>query len=220
MKRRPTVGEKIGAGAAELRKVARLWIPDASEILLGFLWGALPGFLEVIGEVEITGDEEELERWLTQHLEPEIRDVMDPYSPFRIQHAPREFETRLGGRAQAPEYDLGFVLREEPRVIWPIEAKVIPRATQTAEYVKEILENFLTCRRAPFSSEAAMIAYLLKGKPEVFFGRVSERVPCAMERHPAFNSEPHRRSDHVREIPPGSSYQPQLHLNHLVFVLY
>jgi hypothetical protein len=75
---------------------ARAWNPDASARLLGYVWSGLDNLTsEVLSEIDVTGNEEELERTITQLLEPRIRAVMPASSPFYIQHAARENETRM-----------------------------------------------------------------------------------------------------------------------------
>jgi hypothetical protein len=200
--------------------LARAWNPDASGHLLGYVWSGLDKLTsEVLNEIPVTGDEEELERNITQHLEPRIRAVMPASSPFYIQHAVRENETRLPPPAQAPEYDLAFCLHGNPRVMWPIEAKVLDTAGQVSEYIKAIHGNFLTCRYAPFSSEAAMLAYLVSGDINQLFLNLEAKIPCTLNPYPRFANRPHKVSSHTRRVPPEKLYPAQISLHHLILRL-
>jgi hypothetical protein len=219
--RNPTIAEnRWPRPPPEFLQLARIWFPDASERLLGYIWSGLDKFTtEVLSEINITGGEEELERSITQLLEPRIRAAMPAHSPFYIQHAARENETRLRPPAQAPEYDLAFCLYSNPRVMWPIEAKVLDTAGQVAEYIKEIHGNFLTCRYAPFSSEAAMLIYLVSGNINQLFNNLEVKIPCTLDLYRSFRDRPHRVSSHTRHVPAGKSYPEQLSLHHLVLRL-
>ena len=221
MRRYPTIAENRWSGPPqEFLELARRWIPDASERLLSYVWEGLDILSrEVIQPINITGDEEELERSITELLEPRIRSVVPVYSPFYIQHAARENETREIPPAQAPEYDLAFRPRSNPRIMWPIEAKVIHTDGRVSKYVKEIHDNFLTCRYAPFSSEAVMLAYLVKGSPDKFFVNISKKIPCKLDNHPHFIDRYHRVSDHARNVPDGENYPASITLHHLVLLL-
>jgi hypothetical protein len=202
-------------------QLAKAWKSDASERLLSYIWSGLDKFIaEMLSEIDITGDEEELERSITQDLEPLIRPAIPPYSPFYIQHSPREYETRLPPPAQAPEYDLAFCLHANRRIMWPIEAKVLDTAGRVAEYIKEIHCNFLTCRYSPFSSEAAMLIYLVSGDINQLFNNLEIKIPCTLDIHRSFRNRPHRVSNHTRHVPIGKSYPAQLSLHHLVLRLY
>jgi hypothetical protein len=103
--------------------------------------------------------------------------------------------------------------------MWPIEAKVLDTAGQVSEYINEIHGNFLTCRYAPFSSEAAMLAYLVSGNINQLFANLEARIQCTLSPHPRFADRPHKVSSHTRHVPAGKPYPAQLSLHHLVLRL-
>jgi hypothetical protein len=219
--RNPTIAEKRWSGVpTEFMMLARARNLDPSERLLGYVWSGLDKLTsEVLNGIDVTSNEEELERNITQLLEIRIRDVMPASSPFYIQHAVRENETRLPPPAQAPEYDLAFCLHGNPRVMWPIEAKVLDTAGQVSEYIKAIHGNFLTCRYAPFSSEAAMLAYLVSGDINQLFVNLEAKIPCTLNPYAGFSNRPHKVSSHTRHVPNGKPYPAQISLHHLVLRL-
>jgi hypothetical protein len=198
-------------------KLAKLWRSDAVDILLDFIWRALDR-LKLLG-FQFDPKQENLEREITQLLEPEIREVMTGAEPYFIQHGPFESETRAPAPAQPPQYDLGFILRDNRRAIWPIEAKVLKSDGAVAEYVKDVRAAFLTATYAPFSSEAAMLGYLLGGSPARALARISETLPCTMEQHPRFLDRDHRLSRHTRTIPPGKPYPVEFICHHVISLL-
>jgi hypothetical protein len=140
---------------------------------------------------------------------------MSGYEPFYIQHSPRERET-MKQRGQPPEYDLAFVLRADERIMWPLEAKVLETDGEVGEYVKDVRNEFLTCRYAPFSSEGAMLAYLLSGDPKKVFNNLTAKIPCRLTAHPVFSGRPHMMSEHQRQVEAGKTYPRDFCCHHLV----
>ena len=62
--------------------------------------------------------------------------------------------------------------------MWPLEAQVLKTDGAVSEYIKEINDNFMTCRYAPFSSEGGMLGYLLSGNPDKAFTNIAKKLPC------------------------------------------
>jgi len=193
--------------------LASEWCEDQSAILLAFVW---QGYDLLSTELPAGINLKDLERSITQSLELRIRRVMTGDEPFDMQHSPRERETMKPSPAQPPEYDLAFVLRAEERVMWPLEAKVLETDGAVRDYVEDIRNEFLTCRYAPFSSESAMLAYLLSGTPENVFRNVTAKLPCSLEGHPRFPRRPHRVSKHQRPTKAGKVYPRDFRCHHLV----
>jgi hypothetical protein len=180
--------------APEFLDLAAEWCRDQSENLLGFVWQAY----EQLKVDQPFIDGRDLERSITQVLEPRIRSKMSGDEPFYFQHKPGEHATMLAPPAQPPEYDMAFVLRAEERIMWPMEAKVLETDGTVADYVKDIREQFLTCRYAPFSGDGAMIGYLLSGSTNKAFNNIAKKTPCVLEDVPAFIERPHKLSRHTR----------------------
>lgn len=193
-------------------KLAREWCDDQSAILLSFVWQAYDQMLRDDPFV----DGRDLERSVTQLLEPRIDGVMSGDEPFYIQHEPKERETMKFSRGQPPEYDLAFVLRVDERIMWPLEAKVLETPAKISEYVKAIREKFVKCQYAPFCSEGSMLGYLLSGSPFDAFKNIAATVPCVLVDHPSFPSRPHKLSEHLRIVPLGKSYPPSFRCHHLI----
>lgn len=197
--------------------LAKSWRIDAINILLDFIWRGLDR-LKAQG-LTFDPDQENLEREITQLLEPEIRDVMTGLEPYYIQHGLFESQTRMPAPAQPPQYDLGFVLRANRRAIWPIEAKVLKTDGTVAEYVKDVKESYLNATYAPFSSEAAMLGYLLRGSPTTALARIAEALACTLDPHPGFDERDHKISHHIRTIPLGEKYPIEFTCNHLICLI-
>jgi hypothetical protein len=159
----------------EFVSLAGRWCANQSANLLASVW---QGYDLLSSEPPSRFDRRDLERSITQLLELRIRKVMSGDEPYDVQHSPRERET-MKSRGQPPEYDLAYVLRADERIMWPLEAKVLETDGDVGEYIKDLKNEFLTCRYAPFSSEGAMLAYLLSGKPEIVFGNLAQRFRVA-----------------------------------------
>ena len=97
-----------------------------------------------------------------------------------------------------------------------MEAKVLENSAAVSEYVRDIQEEYLKCRYAPFSSEGSMLGYLLSGAPTDAFRHIAKRVPCKLKDHPSFLSRPQKVSKHVRSVPIGKSYPVTFRCHHLM----
>jgi hypothetical protein len=193
--------------------LARAWMHEPADNLLGFVWQAYDLMLLQMPTV----DTRDVERSITQLLEPRIRSAMNGYEPFYIQHGPFERETMAPPPAQPPAYDLAFVLLADERIMWPLEAKVLDTPGTLAEYEKEIREQYLTCRYAPFSSSGAMMGYLLTGTAADALVRIASKLSVPLEGVTQFATRPHRRSKHQRRVPSGKPYPSEFVCHHLIF---
>lgn len=220
MERKLSIGELRWPISQEFVSVAKRWKEDASAILLGFIWKGYDSLSNaILLKIDCTQAEDQIERSVTQYLTPKIRDNMTGYEPFDVEQGVNEFETREPSPAQPPVYDIAFVLRQNERVMWPLEAKVLKSDGSVGEYVKEITRNFLTCRYAPFSSEGAMLGYLLSGKPSNAFANIAKKTPCTLRKSSAFSKRNHMISDHVRSIRRGKPYPANFVCHHLILMI-
>ncbi|MCY4553848.1 MAG: hypothetical protein OXC79_09260 [Candidatus Poribacteria bacterium] len=182
--------------------LVRLWMRNPAGQFLNFVWLA---YKDMIASPPYV-DTRDLERSITQLLEPRIRDRMTGYEPFYIQHGPFERETMKSPPAQPPEYDLAFVSRANERIMWPIEAKVLETPRKVAAYVRDVRVEFLTCRYAPFSDSGAMLGYLLTGIPDDALVTIAQKLGCKLETVAGHTEKPIRLSKHRRKVPAGKPY--------------
>jgi hypothetical protein len=136
--------------------------------------------------------------------------------PFYILHGPYERETMARPPAQPPQYDLAFVWRPEERIMWPLEAKVLETPRALAQYVRDLRDEFLSCRYAPFSGAGAMVGYLLSGEAGEALLHIERTLGCALKEVQALPSRPNRVSEHQRVVPAGKNYPIDFHCYHLV----
>jgi len=212
--------ERRWSQTPEFMGVLRGWKAAGSTVLLGLVWQAYDRLrIRAFAGLRPAVEDKDLERSITQLLEPEIHQVMTGYEPFYVQHGLYEHETRALPPAQPPEYDIAFVLWSNPRVMWPLEAKVLRTDGTVAAYIAEIRNDFLTCRYSPFSSEAAMLGYLLSGEPKNTFADIAQKGNWQLSQHPDFADRDHKISDHTRDVPMGKPYPVQFRCHHLIFRL-
>ena len=202
---------------SEFVSLAGRWCSNQSANLLAFVW---QGYDFLLAELPAGTDPKDLERSITQSLELRIRRAMSGYEPFDIQHGSYERETMMPPPSQPPQYDLAFVLRANERIMWPLEAKVLETDAKVGQYIKDINYEFLTCRYAPFSSEGAMVSYLLSGNPEKVFENIEAKIPCQLTTHPEFANRPHKFSEHKRSVKKGKPYPCEFRCHHLIFEFY
>ena len=196
----------------EFLALARAWMQTSARTLLGFVWLAY----EDMKASPPCVDGQDLERSITQLLEPRVREAMTGDEPFYVQHGPFERETMKAPPAQPPEYDLAFVFRADERIMWPLEAKVLETPRTVAAYVRDIKCEFLTCRYAPFSGSGAMLAYLLAGKPDDAFVAIAESLGCTLGPASVDPERPTRVSLHARTVPSSKRYPVEFDCFHLV----
>ncbi len=187
------------------QQFAGRWCQDQARLLLDLVWQAYDLLLlQDLSKVPFSDDDEAKEESLNSLLAIWINQCMSGYEPFCIQHQPPEQTKRIRGKGRSPQPDSGFVLRDCKRTIWPLEGKVLAHEQDIGPYLDEINNNFLTGRYATFSSEGAMLGYLLHGNPEQTFAVIGIRLGQTMTPHPHFPGRPHRISSHWRQQAPGS----------------
>lgn len=146
----------------------------------------------------IKGATNRVEDGLTDLLAERIRLHVNAFWPFTFDRQVPEEATRTDPH-KVPTYDLAFKLNENPRVMWPFEAKVLLTDGQVAQYVSDVKLQFLTCRYAPFSSGGAMIGYLMKGNPGTCFNNIANSLGVQLTTYSSFARRDHRTSVHVRK---------------------
>ena len=166
------------------QSLAASWLDGQTEILLRLVWLGHDRLRRNAAAINSA----DLERSITQLLEPRIRAEMTGFEPFYIQHGPYERETMALPPAQPPQYDLAFVWRADERIMWPLEAKVLETPGQVSDYVRDVREEFLKCRYAPFTSGGAMLGYLISGQASKALDNIELSLGCKLHKVPAFSS--------------------------------
>ncbi|MGM3307238.1 hypothetical protein ACSQ6I_14915 [Anabaena sp. WFMT] len=218
MVRRGNILKKRYPNTGDFVELAKAWNPDAISILIKLVWEGYDLLVsEFLSQINFDGNEEQLERSITQALVVKIHQVKTGDEPFLVLQEVYEFETSKSAQAQPPQYDIAFILIANDRIIWPLEAKILKSDVDITEYVKEINKNFMTCRYAPFSSEGGMLGYLFSGDLNKAFSNIQTKVPCTLNEHPDFPTRDNKTSDHQRIVPSGKSYPVNFRCHHLLF---
>ena len=218
MARRGNILQKRYPNTGDFVELAQAWNPDAISILIRLVWEGYDRLVtEFLSQINCDGTEEQLERSITQTLAWRIRRGMTGDEPFEVQQEVSEFKTSKSAQAQPPQYDIAFILIADEKMILPFEAKVLKSDVDVTEYVKEINNNFMTCRYAPFSSEGGMLGYLFSGDSNKAFTNIEIKVPCILDAHPHFPNRDHKTSDHQRIVPSGKLYPVDFRCHHLLF---
>ena len=201
--------------------LAGRWGRDAFDEMLEVVWKGYDDlFVDVIRSVDITQADDELERAITQILEPRIRGCLSGDEPWDVQHGSYEYATRKASPAQPPQYDIAFVLRRNPRIMWPLEAKILRSDGALDPYTRDVRQEFLTGRYAPYVNGSAMLGYLLRGCPETVFRGISDRLACRLQPLRKFDSVRHRVSVHQRELDNSDFLSGAFWCHHLVMRMY
>ncbi|MCA6572817.1 MAG: hypothetical protein IM537_16555 [Pseudanabaena sp. M57BS1SP1A06MG] len=213
-----TIGEARYPDTPDFVELAKMWNPAATSILLNLIWqGYDLCFQEILSKVDVLQSDDQLERELTQILDLYIRQGMQGFEPFILQH--ESYEMELRGAYRPRQYDLAFVWFTNPKIKYPLEAKVLRLDISVNEYVNEITSNFLTCQYSPFSSQGAMLGYLLQGNTATAFKNIATSVPCTLSDHPDFVGRDHKISDHQRVVPEDKTYPDKFRCHHLLLQL-
>lgn len=194
------------------------WRQDAIAVLMGYVWAGTRNLIETL-PIDFKQDMEHLERGLNQVLAQCIRDAITDRAPFFVEHHPFEDQGRdpRGGQPKAP--DLAFYLRANLRASLPIEAKVLETDGAVADYVKEINENFLECRYAPYSSHGAMLGYLRKGTVDKALKSIQSSMKCTLVLLEALEQWKHHTSRHNRVSASCQGCPPDFTCHHMIFLL-
>lgn len=175
---------------------------DAVSLLLGYVWQGYDR-LRQADDFHVQRGDTQVEDCLTYALYCRVQDIIkesDPFLPFSISHQPIEME-RTKGKGRPPQCDLSFRMDGgNPRSQFSIEAKVIQTEGAVSQYVGEIASNFLTGRYSRYSSEAAMLGYLLSGSEDNAFDAIGASLGCILMKHNSLGNRQHRCSRHLRQL--------------------
>jgi hypothetical protein len=180
MTRRAAFREQVWPEDQAFKELALAWTESMSVQILDWVWRAFDALLRgPMAHVDLTKPLEQLERDLTHLHFTEIQRLWaretDGFSTLSPGHEIPEFESRHSAQAKPPAYDLGFVLDANRRIVWPIEAKVVRKASVLSAYLGDVRDKFVAGIAAPFVNQAGMIGYLLTGEArEVFTNLESE----------------------------------------------
>jgi hypothetical protein len=218
--KRLTYFERRWPNTPRFQELAKVWCEDQSRGLLDLVWQGFDLlFQKDLSNVPVSPKDETIEETLNALLCVRISECLNGFEPFTVFPEPPELARRKGGKAKPPKPDLGFVMWENLQCVWPLEGKVLKGDRAIAPYVKEIKVNFLTGRYATFSSEGAMVGYLLKGDPKKTFKCLEQKLMAKLTLHQHFPNRDHRLSHHSRQTLPDPNSPKDFCCHHLILAL-
>jgi hypothetical protein len=198
----------------ELVALAKAWSVDAATLILDVVWRAYDTMAaDPRLRDAILAATDNLERNITEQLEAAIQELLTGNEPFSVQHEATEGESRPP-RGRPPQYDIAFKMKGNVRVMWPLEAKVMPPDQPMSGYIETVKDRFLTCVYAPFTGEGAMVGYVLRADIEDLFRQISETLGSKFEVFASIRA--HRISAHERNVPEGRAYPKAFRCHHLL----
>lgn len=205
----------------EFKQVAAIFSKNAVDQIVGAVWKGYEKLqVEFIAHIDISLADEELERTITQTLEPYIRDSLTGDEAYAVQHGRYETETRAKAPAQPPEYDIAFFLKANGRIMWPLEAKIMRSPANVAPYIKDINNEFLSGRYAPFTTSAAMLGYLLSGTAPDAIVNISKHLGEALHPHTVFCQKyNHHISNHNRPLKNKTWASGDFECHHMIMLM-
>ena len=204
----------------QLTRLAAEWCGQATTQILTAIWGGIDLLRkELTDQVDFTAPLLNLERQLTLQLTFRIRKCLSQDEPYTVENQVPDEAMMLGARAAPPTPDIGFMFPQQPQLVWTIEAKVLQTDGAVSEYVKDLRNNFLTCRYSPFFAEGAMLGFLLAGHPAAAMVAVSESLAIKFEPRFAEPDREHQCSSHERVPPTGRTFATTFRCHHLVVLV-
>ncbi|HSW00347.1 MAG TPA: hypothetical protein VLI39_09260 [Sedimentisphaerales bacterium] len=221
MTRRAAFREQAWPEEPVFKELALQWADSVSERVLDWVWRAFDTLAAgPMARVDLSEPLVQLERDLTNLHFLEIQTLWaretDDFPALRPCPEIPELESRHSPSARPPAYDFGFVHRENPRIVWPIEAKIVQKASVLGRYLKDVRDKFIAGIAAPFVGQAGMIGYLLAGTAREVFDGLETELGQSLTHPSAFASRDHRTSFHTRGRSPFGRDLPDLLLHHLV----
>jgi len=212
-----TYFERRWPDSPAFQAIAERWCQDQSRLLLELVWRGYDRLLsQDLNVFSFSDTDEDKERSLNLLLNIRITECLSGDEPFCVVHETPEQTKRKGRGARPPQPDMGFVLNNYPRAVWPLEAKVLSDDRAVGPYVAEIQSNFITCRYATFSSEGAMLGYLLHGEPERAFAAIATSLAQALIPHPHFPDRDQKVTHHHRGQVPNPNSPREFTCHHLL----
>lgn len=213
---RPTASELAWPIDIDSRRKAQEWAGRGTMQVLDWTWRAFDSMRNsALSRIDLSQPLEQLERDLTSHHFLEIQHLWaletNGFSTFCPHHEWPEMASRSPAPAKPPAYDIAFVCADNPRVAWPIEAKVVATTGRLASYLADTAK-FIEGKAAPYAGDGAQIAYILTGLATDFFAKLSQRLALELQPVPEFPNRSHCSSRHARVS------APSLRLHHMAML--
>jgi hypothetical protein len=192
--------------APEWSAIADAWSSDAVESMLSLVWDGYDQMKsKILSKVDFTQPIHQLERALTSAHATEITKLwkasQNGFESFLPKHEPWEQSSITSPSAMPPSYDFGFENVNDPRLLWPIEAKVLANPDDVKRYLDDLNLKYLSGKGAPFSTEAGLLGYLREGQAIDAIESIQKALGTNLKLFPPFANRLHHISEHPRSMP-------------------
>lgn len=201
-----TIYDHAFPNAPEWNAIADAWSSDVVESMLSLVWEGYERMkAKILSKVGFTQPLHQLERTLTDAHATEIillwkanRTGFESFLPKPEMWEPSSIASPS---AMPPSYDIGFENVNDPRLRWPMEAKVLSRPTDVRRYLDDLRLKYLPGIGAPFSTQAALLGYLMDGKVIDAIAAIQSALGVSLKPFRPFAHRMHHTSEHPRSVP-------------------
>ena len=189
----------------EWNAIAAAWSDDVVESMLSLVWQGYDRMkAKILSKVDFSQPLHQLERTLTDAHATEIillwkahRTGFESFLPKPEMWEPSSIASPS---AMPPSYDIGFESVNNPRLRWPVEAKVLARPSDVRRYLDDLKLKYLTGIGSPFSIQAALLGYLREGKVVDAIAAIQSALGVNLKMFPQFAQRLHHISQHPRSV--------------------
>ncbi len=201
-----TIFDQAFPDAPEWNAIAVAWSDEVVQAMLKLVW---EGFDEMkrklLCRVDFSQPLHQIERTLTDAHATQIillwganRTGFESFLPKQEMWEPSSITSPS---AMPPSYDIGFENVNDPRLRWPVEAKVLAHPKDVKRYLDDLRNKYLSGTGAPFSMQAALLGYLKEGAPIEAMTAIRCSLGTNLNPFPLFGQRPHHTSEHSRSVP-------------------
>jgi hypothetical protein len=189
----------------EWSAIAEAWSDDVIVAMLTLVWEGFDQMKRnLLQKVDFSQRLDQLERTLTDAHSSAILLIWKSkgtgFESFIPKHEPWELSSITSRSAMPPSYDIGFENVNDPRLRWPVEAKILASPTDVNRYLGDLRTKYLTGVGAPFSTQAALLGYLQNGEPKDSISAIQASLGMTLKLFPHFAPRLHHTSEHSRSV--------------------
>lgn len=200
-----TIYDHAFPNSPEWNAIANAWSDDVVESMLSLVWEGYDRMkAKILSKVDFSQPLHQLERTLTDAHATEIillwkanRTGFESFLPKPEMWEPSSIASPS---AMPPSYDIGFENVNDPRLRWPVEAKVLARPADVNRYLNDLRLKYLTGVGAPFSTQAALLGYLMEGEVIDVIAAIQSVLGANLKLFPPFAQRLHHTSEHQRSV--------------------
>ncbi len=200
-----TIFDHAFPNAPEWNTIADVWSKAVVEEMLTLVWEGFDQMKnKILSRVDFNQPLHQLERTLTDAHATAITLLWKAnrtgFESFLPKHEAWEPSSIASPSAMPPSYDIGFENVNDPRLRWPVEAKVLARPTDVQRYLGDLRQKYLTGIGAPFSMEAALLGYLVNGQVSDTLTAIQSSLGAELKPFVLFANRQHNTSEHARSV--------------------